>query len=80
MTIANDIVVLLESKRRLGPVTAEEISQLLFGQVKGYPQRVNQDLRELVKKGRLERLGGGGSSDPYKYRIKPLRIRRISAT
>ena len=73
MGIPDQIVALLAMQKRL--LTSKEIAEMLFGKEKGYPQRVDGDLRELVHQGRLERLGDGGVGDPYKYRVKPLQVR-----
>ncbi len=51
-------------------LSSKQIAEALFGPEKGYPQRVDEDLRKLVSEGRIERFGGGGSRRPFTYRIK----------
>jgi hypothetical protein len=78
MTIADDIVDLVERKqRRPQPLhlTEEDIAEMLFGQDKAYQQRVNQDCRFLVDQGRLVRHGSGGPSDPFTYSLPPINRR-----
>jgi hypothetical protein len=70
MAIPDQIVALLAMQQRL--LTSKEIAQMLFGKDKGYAQRVDGNLRKLALVGRIERLGTGGVTDPYRYRIKPL--------
>jgi hypothetical protein len=79
MTIADDIVALVERKqRRKRPLhlTEEDIAEMLFGQDKAYQQRVNQDCRLLVGQGKLVRDGEGGPADPFTYSLPPI-SRRI---
>ena len=66
--VADKIIALLQEKQTA--LFSKEIAQALFGPEKGYSQRVDGDLRNLVKQGRVERLGAGGFRDPHKYRIK----------
>jgi hypothetical protein len=35
-----------------------------------YQQQVNQDIRMLSDRGSIERRGGGGPNDPYRYHPK----------
>jgi len=65
--VADKIITLLEKRTAL---SSKEIAEALFGQEKGYPQRVDGDLRNLVSQGRIERFGAGGSRHPHTYRIK----------
>ena len=55
-----------ELVRRKPGVTETEIAVELFGH-RGFHQRVRSDCRWLVWEGRLERRGGGGPDDPYRY-------------
>jgi hypothetical protein len=72
MTIADDIVALVERKRRLR-LTEEDIADMLFGQGNAYQQRVNAQCRLLVKAGRLVRHGKGGAAHPFTYSLPPLK-------
>lgn len=74
MTIADDILALVERKRRLR-LTEEDIADMLFGQHHSYQQRVNSDCRLLVQQGRLVRHGKGGPADPYTYSLAPVHRR-----
>lgn len=46
--------------------TATQIAEALFG-LAGYHQRVGNTLRMLCDLGNIERRGGGGPGDPFKY-------------
>jgi hypothetical protein len=46
--------------------TAAQISQALFG-LAGYHERVGNTLRMLSDLGNVERRGGGGPGDPFRY-------------
>jgi hypothetical protein len=72
MTVASDILREVSAKAGL---TERDISALLFGRRNGYQQRVNSTCRRLVQERRLERQGNGGYSDPFTYRIPPIRRR-----
>ncbi len=72
MTIADDIVALVERKRRLR-LTEEDIADMLFGQNNAYQQRVNADCRLLIQTGKLVRHGNGGPADPYTYSLPDKR-------
>jgi hypothetical protein len=74
MTIADDIVALVQRKHRLR-LTEEDIADMLYGQNHGYQQRVNSDCRLLVQQGRLVRHGKGGPADPYTYSLPPIKRR-----
>jgi hypothetical protein len=56
--VADKIVALLAEKRTA--LSSKEIAEELFGPEKAYSQRVDEDLRNLVGEGRIERFGGGG--------------------
>lgn len=73
MTIADDIVTLIQRKRKL-ELTAEDISEMLFGQT-AYPQRVTKALQQLIDEKRLVRRGSGGAANPYTYHLPPIRRR-----
>jgi hypothetical protein len=61
------ILDVLEFLIRNGPGRTEvELSEAIFAE-RGYQQRVNQDCALLTNRGRVERRGGGGPSDPYRY-------------
>lgn len=66
--VAEKIIALLEERRTA--LSSKEIATELFGLEKGYPQRVDEALRDLVSEGRVERFGAGGPRDPHKYGIK----------
>ena len=70
MSVVGDKIIALLEERRTA-LSSREIAAALFGQEKGYPQRVDEVLRNLVHQGRLERFGAGGFGQPYRYRIKP---------
>ena len=76
MTIADDIVALVERKHRLR-LTEEDIADMLFGQNHAYQQRVNADCRLLVDAGRLVRHGKGGPATPYTYGLPPIKRRKV---
>ena len=62
-TIADVLLFLIEN----GPGRTEtELAEAIFGKA-GYQQRVNGDCNLLLGRGRIERRGGGGPSDPYRY-------------
>lgn len=62
--IQQDVVAFLIEK---GPGRTEaELAEAIFGD-KAYQQRVNQDCRMLADRGAVERRGGGGAGDPYRY-------------
>jgi len=65
MTVADDIEVLVS--RRSG-LTESVLAQTLFG-ADGYQQRVNSTCRRLVRQGRLQRHGRGGTGDPFTYSV-----------
>jgi predicted transcriptional regulator len=67
MKVADKIVLLAEKRTTL---SSKEIAAELFVPEKGYAQRVDEDLRNLVGEGQIERFGAGGSRQPYRYRIK----------
>jgi hypothetical protein len=46
--------------------TATQIAEGLYG-FEGYHQRVSNTLRLLCAVGRIERRGGGGPGEPYRY-------------
>ncbi len=63
MNLADVLVFLIEH----GPGRTEaQLAEAVFGD-KGYQQRVNQDCRLLSDRGKIERRGSGGPSDPYRY-------------
>jgi hypothetical protein len=50
-----------------GPDRTEiELARSIHGD-NAYQQQVNQDLRMLADRGSIERRGGGGQHDPYRY-------------
>lgn len=52
---------------RVGPGRTEaQLADAIHGDA-AYQQRVNQDCRMLAEQGVVERRGGGGPSDPYRY-------------
>jgi hypothetical protein len=63
MTVADDIEDLV--RRRPG-WTESELAAKLFPD-DPYQQRVNSTCRRLVREGRLQRQGRGGSGDPFRY-------------
>jgi hypothetical protein len=75
MTIADDIVALIERKQHRLRLTEEDIAQMLFGQDKGYQQRVNSNCRLLIEAGKLVRHGSGGPADPFTYHTPPIKRR-----
>jgi hypothetical protein len=76
MTIADDIVALVERKQHRLRLTEEDIADMLFGQNNAYQQRVNADCRLLSDTGRLVRHGDGGPADPYTYSLPPIKRRK----
>ena len=46
--------------------TEAQLADAIFDK-NAYQQRVNEDCRLLVNRGRVERRGIGGADDPYKY-------------
>jgi hypothetical protein len=72
MTVADDI--LYEVKRKSG-LTEAELAGLIFGRRAGYQQRVNSTCRRLIEEGRIERQGNGGATEPFTYRIPPIKRR-----
>lgn len=46
--------------------TEAQLAEAIHGDA-AYQQRVNQDCRMLADQGVVERRGGGGQSDPYRY-------------
>ena len=65
VTVSDQIMVLV---RRKSGLTERELAEEIFGNAKGYQQRVNGDCRLLVAQGKLERHGDGGAGDPYTYK------------
>jgi hypothetical protein len=60
----SDVLLFLIEK---GPGRTEaQLAEAIYAG-KAYQQRVNQDCRLLVDRGRITRRGDGGPSDPYKY-------------
>ncbi|KRQ01294.1 hypothetical protein AOQ73_18235 [Bradyrhizobium pachyrhizi] len=50
-----------------GPGRTEiELARAIHGE-SAYQQQVNQDLRMLVDREAVERRGGGGPEEPYRY-------------
>jgi hypothetical protein len=74
MTVAERVEELVKQNVRL-QLTEQNIADMLFGQLNGYQQRVNSSCRRLVAEGRLVREGKGGPSDPYIYRLPPIKRR-----
>jgi hypothetical protein len=72
MTVADDILALVQRKQHRLNLTEEDIAEMLFGQNNGYQQRVNSDCRLLVDAGKLERRGKGGPADPFTYHTPPI--------
>jgi hypothetical protein len=59
-----DVIKFLIGK---GPGRSEiDLARSIHGD-KAYQQQVNQDIRMLVDSGQIERDGGGGVNDPYRY-------------
>lgn len=59
-----DVLEFLISK---GPGRTEiDLAEAIHGN-QAYQQRVNQDCRLLVGRGKVERRGDGGPADPYRY-------------
>ncbi len=59
-----DVIQFLIEK---GPGRTEiELARAIHGD-NAYQQQVNQDVRMLVGKGKIERRGTGGPNDPYRY-------------
>jgi hypothetical protein len=66
VTLSNVLLFLIEK----GPGRTEtELAEAVFAN-HAYQQRVNQDCRLLADRGAIERRGGGGPSDPYRYFVK----------
>lgn len=64
MATLREVVEFLIEK---GPGRTEtELAAAIFGPA-GYQQRVNGDCNLLMNRGRVERRGEGGPSDPYRY-------------
>ncbi|MFV3076458.1 TIGR02444 family protein [Niveispirillum fermenti] len=72
-TVADRIITLVRARPGLTEIM---IAEHLFGHG-ARQQRVNQDCRLLVAAGALERRGGGGPGDPYRYH--PPRAARVPA-
>lgn len=68
-TVADRITALVRARPGLTEIM---IARHLFGR-DAPQQRVNQDCRLLVAKGVLERRGGGGPGDPYRYHARAAR-------
>ena len=47
-------------------LTATQIARVLYGP-RGYAEQVNHGCLALARLGRIERRGGGGPGDPFKY-------------
>lgn len=63
ITLADVLRYLIEN----GPGRTEsQLAEAIFGNL-GYQQRVNADCRLLESRGRVERRGSGGPTDPYRY-------------
>jgi hypothetical protein len=76
MTIPDEIIALVERKRRLS-LTEADIVDMLFGQNKAYQQRVNSACGLLVARGLLVRRGRGGRDDPFTYHPRPIKRRKF---
>jgi hypothetical protein len=62
MRLADVLLHLIEK----GPGRKErELAQAIYG--RDTQQLVNQDCRILGRAGKIERRGGGGPTDPYRY-------------
>lgn len=72
MTIAENILDLLERKRR-SKLTAVDIAEMLYWEDKTYQQRVKSNCLMLYEEGKLTRSGTGSVADPYTYGIAPAR-------
>jgi hypothetical protein len=57
----------LDLVKQRSAMTELEIAKAIYGP-SGVQQQVNPHCRALVKSGKIERRGSGGSSDPYTYR------------
>ncbi len=68
MTIADDIEALVTDSPGL---TSAEIAAALFGDA-GYPERISPACLRLIRERRIERIGRGGRSDPFRYFPKGL--------
>ncbi len=53
-------------------LTEAELARAIFG-ADGYQQRLNPSCRLMVAQGEIERLGSGGPSDPFTYRLAEKR-------
>jgi hypothetical protein len=76
MTIPDEIIALVERRRRLS-LTEADIADMLFGKNKAYQQRVNSACRLLVARGLLVRCGRGGRDDPFTYHPRPIKRRKF---
>ena len=63
MTIADGIEALVTGSPGL---TKAEIAAALFGGA-GYPERVSPACVRLIRERRIERIGRGERSDPFRY-------------
>jgi hypothetical protein len=63
MTVADKVEALVA---RSPGLTEFEIAAALFGNGSD-PNRVSTPCRHLMKRGRIERSGRGGRSDPFRY-------------
>ncbi len=63
MTVADGLLFLIEKGAHR---TEAELARAIYGEA-GYQQQVNQELRLLVGRGKVERSGTGGPADPYTY-------------
>lgn len=77
MAMADDVLALLQRKQHRLNLPAEDISEMLFGQERGYQQRVNNVCVQLVAAGDLVHSGKGGLNDPHTYRINPIARRKL---
>ena len=61
------IIDVLEFLITCGPGrTQKELARAIFG-AEGYSQRVRAECDRLVRSGRVERRGRGGSASPFTY-------------
>lgn len=79
MTIADDILALIERKQHRLHLTEEDIAEMLYGQRRAYQQRVNSACRDLVAAKKLVREGRGGPADPYWYHHPYLKLLKGTA-
>jgi len=75
MIIADEILDLLQRKRRLKLTTAA-IAEILSWEDKTYQQRVKASCLMLYEQGRLIRDGRGSPADPYVYSIAAIERQR----